>query len=157
MALSPKMIQKIVGTRAQGPLTAEDAERILEIACLTVATDGKLANEEIEAVRLMGVALRARAEGAPFSQGELDRVLDAVAQLETRDDRDARLRAVAGGLTTDTARHVAYKASVTAAMSDLNASDEEFELDIDLIDALGLPTAKADDLTAEVHEALIPE
>jgi len=56
-----------------------------------------------------------------------------------------------------TSRNARGEQSLHAAMADLAAADEEFEFDLDLQDALDLPTDVADDLSAEVHTALSPE
>jgi len=162
MTLSAKMLEKVVFPASGAePISRPDADGILEIACLTVATDGSLAPEEILAVRVLGGAVRARAgagtRGAKLPEPEINAVLDAISALGGREERTARLRKTASALASDAARRLAYKVSVAAAMSDLNAADAEFELDIDLIDALQLSNDAADDLSAEVHEALLPE
>jgi hypothetical protein len=147
MSIPAPMLRRIV--TPQGP---EDARRILEIACLAVASDGKLATEELAALRVLSSELGA-ASGA-----ELDALVGAALDLPTREDRVERLRALCDALTTEQARHCAYKVSVVTALADLASADEEFEFDLDVQDALKLSPDAAEQLASEVNELLmVPE
>jgi hypothetical protein len=136
-------------TRVVTPQSPEDARRILEIACLAVASDGKLAEEEITALRVLTQAL------GTVTTAELDGLINGAVSLSDRDDRTARLRTLADALSSEDARHCAYKISVVTALADLDSADEEFEFDLDVQEALKLAPETADRLTADVHESLI--
>jgi hypothetical protein len=152
MSIPDPMLQNVItlALRDGGPVAPQDARRVLEIACLAVASDGKLADEELAAIRVFSTSLGA------FSRSELDALVLASLNLHSRDDRLERLRAAADALTTEGARHLAYKLSVVTALSDLASADEEFEFDLDVQDALKLDSDVAERLSGEVHEALMP-
>ena len=144
MSIPASLLKRVVT-----PQSPEDARKILEIACLAVAADGKLAPEELAALRVLSAELRA------VPAAELDSLIDAALNLGTREERTERLQALADALSTEGARHCAYKVSVVTALADLASADEEFEFDLDVQDALKLEAETADRLSADVHEALI--
>lgn len=150
--ITTEMIRRVLSQRRGegGAVTEADARAVLEIACLAVASDGTIAEEERAVLHLLSSELRA------YRQADLDALVHACNE-QTRDERVERLRAVGASLSSDAARHLAYRVSIVTAMADLAAADEEFEFDLDLQDALDLPTDVADDLSAEVHAALTPE
>lgn len=154
MSIPAPMLRQVV-TQAKpdgsAPISSDDARRALEIACLAVASDGKLADEELAALRVLSAELKA------LSPSELDAMVLASLTLRTREERIDRLRAAAEALSTEPARHLAYRLSVVTALADLAAADEEFEFDLDVQDALHLSTDDADRLTAEVNEALVAQ
>jgi uncharacterized tellurite resistance protein B-like protein len=135
----------------EGAVSPADARAALEIACLAVAADGKLADEELAALRVLSAELRA------LAASELDALVLASLTLRTREERLDRLRAAADSLSSEQARHLAYRLSVVTALADLAAADEEFEFDLDVQDALHLSSEEADRLTAEVNEALLDQ
>jgi hypothetical protein len=143
MSIPAPMLRRVVT-----PQSPADARRILEIACLAVASDGRLAPEELAALHVLSSELEA------VSTGDLDALVHTALNLPTRDERIERLRSLADALTSEGARHCAYKISVVTALADLAAADEEFEFDLDLQEALNLAPEVADRLTREVHEAL---
>lgn len=150
MSLPAEMLQNVVKQATNGGAIApEDARRALEIACLAVVSDGKLADEEIAALRVLSRELGA------LSAKELEALVQSTLALHTREERVDRLRATADALTSERARHLAYRLSVVTSLADLAAADEEFEFDLDLQDALKLSADDADRLTSEVNEALI--
>jgi hypothetical protein len=150
MAIPEAMLRKLVNTaNASGDLAHQDAQSALEIACLAVVADGKLADEELAALHIF------RSELNAFTKSELDALVKKSINLATRDDRLERLKIVAATLTSDHARHLAYQLSVATALADLAAADEEFEFDLDLQDALDLDPHVADQLTSAVNEALL--
>ena len=144
MSIPASLLKRVVT-----PQSPEDARKILEIACLAVAADGKLAPEELAALRVLSAELRA------LPAAELDSLIDAALNLGTREERTERLQVLADALSTEGARHCAYKVSVVTALADLASADEEFEFDLDVQDALKLEAETADRLSADVHEALI--
>jgi hypothetical protein len=125
-------------------LSEADREAILEIAYLTIAADHHLTDEELEAFRL----LAASTKGAPFigllSRFEMER---------TRDQSVQRLREL-GASISEGARETAYRAALALAASDSRAADQEFEFEIDLLDALELPSDKAETIAEEVRRLL---
>ena len=150
MSIPASLLRRVVTPEgATSAFSPADARGILEIACLAVASDGKLADEELAALRVLGAELRA------VTPSELGPLVDAALNLPTREARVDRLRTLADALTTDAARQCAYRVSVATALSDLASADEEFEFDLDVQDALKLAPDVADRLTADVHEALI--
>lgn len=145
MTIPAERLERVV---ANAELSSDDVRRALAIACLSVASDGKLADEEIAALRAMSGALRG------FAASSLDALVQSSLSLPSRDDRLEQLRATADSLTTEAARHLAYKMSIATALADSDAADAEFEFELDLQDALSIPTATADALTAEVEAVL---
>jgi hypothetical protein len=141
MSLPVEMIKKAIDHRP----SAADAKRVIEIACLAVAADGRLDPEELHVISVLckefSVELKA---------------VDEVLALGTREDRLDRLRAVAGAIESEATKRLAYKMTVLASIADLAAQDEEFEFDLDVQEALGLDGAVADELANQVHEALTP-
>lgn len=151
MSIPAPMLRRAVAREKGEVLSPDDLRRVLEIASLAVASDGRLADEELAALRVLASELNAA------SSSQLDGLIHAALGVPTRDERLERLRAAAGALTSEPARHLAYKLSVVTALADLASADEEFEFDLDVQDALRLSTDTADRLTAEVHEALMPD
>lgn len=145
MAIPAERLERVVANVSVSP---DDVRRALAIACLSVASDGKLADDELAALRAMSRALHG------FAAASLDALVEGSLNLPSREDRLEQLRATADSLTTDASRHLAYKMSIATALADSDAADAEFEFELDLQDALSLPTATADALAAEVHEAL---
>ena len=62
---------------------------------------------------------------------------------------DERLRTLAGKMSTP-ARELAYRVAYAMGLADMEASDEEFELDLQLVDALELSNDRAEELVDEV-------
>jgi hypothetical protein len=139
--------------------TPAEIDAIVEIAYLTIAADRKLDEAEINAFRRVIERLR----GAAIPDGALDRVLDEMyaraerARLGDEAARggyaDERLRALAAKMSTE-ARELAYRVAYAMGMADMDASDEEFELDLQLVDALELTNERAETLADEVMDVL---
>lgn len=137
-----------------GDVDLSDAERqaVLEIAYLAVAADHSIHADEEKALRAI-----ARKLDAQRGSTEVDVLFRNIGVGLTRDTADERLRRAATGLTSQAARALAYKAAYAVSLADLASADEEFEFDLQLIDALGLPQSDVDRLTEEVQKALLPE
>jgi hypothetical protein len=158
---SAELSARVVPETQDGPaLTASEIDAIVEIAYLTIAADRRLDVAEIEAFR--GVIERLRGQRIP--DGALDRVLDemygrAERARGTKDDgtgyADERLRALAEKMSTP-ARELAYRVAYAMGLADMEASDEEFELDLQLVDALELSNDRAEELADEVIAVLNP-
>src|SRR5262245_60667911 len=80
-----------------GAVSPNDVKRILEIACLAVASDGHIADEELTAVRVLGseVASIAGTSKSDVSEEAVASLAHACVSLGTRDDRLERLRTAA--------------------------------------------------------------
>jgi hypothetical protein len=143
MSIPASKLQQLVT-----PQSPDDAKRILEIACLAVASDGTLAPEERAVLHALSGTLHA------YSPAELDALAGEAIAGRTREDRLARMRTLAAELSTQAAQHCAYKISVLTALADLAAQDEEFEFDLDIQEALELAPETAVRLTSEVNELL---
>jgi tellurite resistance protein len=131
---------------AAAHLTKADRVVILEIAYLAVAADRQINEHELVALRRIAKTLDG-ADGIAQSEQAIDNFMEHGSL--NRDRADARLRLLATELTSHAAKRVAYKAAYALASSDDESSDEEFEFDLQLIDALGLDQSEVDAL---VHE-----
>lgn len=143
---------ELAATVVPATLKVTDAERdaILEIAYLAVAADHKLSDEELDAMRRIGARLHGK---ETLSDKELDDLLGRYAQWLERSEIEQRLRDL-GGKLSPAARTLAYRVAYMLAMCDLDSSDEEFEFDLQLIDALELTADQASQLAEEVQELL---
>ncbi|MBX3189867.1 MAG: TerB family tellurite resistance protein [Labilithrix sp.] len=131
---------------ADVPLTDRERGAVLEIACLAVAADRRIHEHEVAAFRSIANKLG--------SSADVDAILARFEGGVDRADADARLHELAGYLTTPAARGVAYKTAYALALADLASSDEEFEFDLQLIDALGLSQGEVDRMTEQVNAAI---
>lgn len=138
-------------------LPPSEIDAVVEIAYLTIAADRRLANEEVAAFHRVLERLR----GASVAQAELDKVLDDMYERadKARGERgyaDERLRALAGKMSVP-ARELAYKVAYAMGLADMDSSDEEFELDLQLQDALEISNERAEALADEVMAVLDPQ
>jgi hypothetical protein len=141
-------------------LTASEVDAIVEIAYLTIAVDRRLEAEEIDAFKSVVERLR----GAPVERSALDKLLDDMfaradaargSEGEQSGYADERLRALAGKMSVP-ARELAYKVAYAMGLADMESSDEEFELDLQLVDALELTNERTEELAGEVMDVLNP-
>lgn len=137
-------------------LSEEERKAVVEIAFLAVAADRVINEDEERALRRIGTKVLGH-------DAERHVATLLASPPGNRDDLTARLQAAAARLGAPkpstsalSAREAAYKAAYAAAMSDLASSDEEFEFDLDLVDALALSQEDADRLAGEVVTALQP-
>lgn len=131
-------------------LPAPERAAVIEIAFLAVSADRKIQRAEELALRAFARALSGAA-GEPT----VDALFAGGIELD-REAADARLRAVAAVLTSAESRALAYQGAYAVALADLATDDEEFEFDLQLIDALGLEQSHVDALTRDVVAALYP-
>jgi tellurite resistance protein len=136
------------------PLSAAEQMAILEVAFLVTAADREMNREERQAIEQVAARLCEGSSEQPVGGAELDALLDRFSDQREREGQQARLEAIAAALPRPTMRALAYRVACAMAISDLDLHDREFELDLSLIDALGLPQATADELSADVHLAL---
>lgn len=144
---------------AVGSFSVKEADAILEVAYLTTAADGKLTEDEYESFRSVAAKLRAMAAGttAQVSDAALNKLFDRYAQRIDQAARTDRIKALSADLQRQEAKELAYKVSYAMSLCDLEKSEEEEELDEELIALLGLGDDKADALAGEVYAALDEE
>lgn len=156
-------------------LTPKESDAVLEIAYLAIAADRVLNEEEVGAFKQ--VASRLRGGDGNMSEAELGTLLDRFTnrlehtratitgdEAETdeqenpenerskllRAEADERLLALTADLPRPNTRELAYKIAYALALCDLETTDDEFEFDLQLVDALGLTSDRAADLADEV-------
>jgi len=138
---------------AGAKLTPAETDAIVEIAYVTIAADRRLDPAEVEAFH----AVLERLRGEPVDAIEVNQVLDQMyVRIERAGDGlDDHLRALGAKMSVP-ARELAYKIASAMSVADLDASDEEFELDLQLVEALDLSSDRAEELQAEVMAVLNP-
>lgn len=124
-----------------------DAERsaVLEIGLLCIASDGRVDPDEEKAFRAIGSKL---------GEKKLDAIMGKLHDNLTREEADARVLELAKVFGSDATKRIAYKVAYAMSLADLSAADEEFEFDLQLVDALGLSQDTVDQLVEEVNGAL---
>jgi hypothetical protein len=132
-------------------LAPDEIDAVLEVGYLSIASDGRLMDEEVEAfirsmLRLYGPTLTPdRVRG--MLEGYADRLEEGPTCLGAR---CTRVDELAGRLRRPEVRDLAYALSYVLAMSDLETNDEEFGFDQTLRRALRLDDEAAEALVDEV-------
>jgi hypothetical protein len=142
-----------------GPFPRPIAEAILEIAYLTMAVDEELRDEEIDAFSVIAAAMfgTVGGEGARLDNAALRKWLEKFSGDFDRASIQVRLEAAVQLLGKDhEARLTAYRVACLMALSDMDAADQEFEFDLDLIASLGIGQEEADRVLEEVNQAVSP-
>lgn len=129
--------------------STQHADVLLELAYLTAAVDGRLHDEELTAFGQIVGRLRGK---APTSS-DIDALLDRFGGNVEYAEIEERIQKIAPTLPEDL-RPVAFKLAVGLSVADLDASDEEGDLQALLAEVLGLNDASVDELTAEVYASL---
>jgi hypothetical protein len=129
-------------------VSTQDADTLLELAYLTTAVDGRLADEELTAFTSLVTRLKGKTRPA-----DVDALLDRFTANVDHADITERVQEIAPTLG-DALRPLAFKLAVGLGVADLDASDDESELQIVLAEALGFDDARVDELTAEVYASL---
>jgi hypothetical protein len=127
----------------------EHADVLLELAYLTSAVDGRLDDEELAAFEQIITRLRGKAP----SSADVDALLNRFGGNVEYDEIIDRVQKIAPTLPPDL-RGVAFKLAVGLAVADLDASEDESDLQVVLAEALALDEARVDELTAEVYASL---
>lgn len=145
-------------------LSTNDFHAIVEIAFLSIAADNTIHPDEEKGLRLIARCLRklvaddgasgASASSVPEADAVVDELFVRLGTRMPREVADEHLRVVAAKLTAPRLRGLAYQLAYTLALADLATADQEFEFDLQLIDALGIPQAQVDALTEDVLVAL---
>ena len=138
------------------PLSQPELEAILEAAYLVVSSDRQIRAEEEAALRRVAerLAEQNRALSGAGMAPPLENLLVELSERKNRDGQNGRIEAVAAALPRPTTRALAYRVACAISLSDLETHDREFEIDLALISALGLPQETADEIAAEVQESL---
>ncbi|HSQ66110.1 MAG TPA: hypothetical protein VLM85_22970 [Polyangiaceae bacterium] len=161
MPSAAEFVSKVLPESAT--LQPAEVDAILEIAYLTIAADRRLTNEELAAFEVLLDRLRTLSGmTGPVSRATLDGTLN---DMYARADRaressrsgydDAQLQQL-GAKLGPAAREIAYKVAYALGLADMDAIDEEFELDLQLVDALELSNDRSEALANEVLAALTP-
>lgn len=127
----------------------EQQNVLLEIAYLTTAADGQLRDEELAAFKQIISRLR----GTKATDADVDALLDKFAGAVEPEEIAARVQKIAPTLPSDL-KDIAYKLAVGLGVADMDAHDDEAELQVVLAEALGFDDAKVDALTEEVYGSL---
>ncbi len=128
--------------------TTEQQDVLLELAYLTTAADGKLHDEEIDAFTDVVSKLR----GKRASEGEVGALMNKFGTVR-QDEIAERVQTIAPGLPREL-KPVAFKLAVGLGVADLDATEEESELQAVLAEALGFDDNAVADLTDQVYAAL---
>lgn len=129
--------------------STEHVDVLLELAYLTTAVDGRLDDEELAAFKELAGRLR----GKPVSNSDVDVLLDRFGGNVEHAEITERVQKIAPTLPEDL-RALAFKLAVGLSVADLDASDDESDLQVMLAEALGFDDARVDELTAEVYAGL---
>lgn len=129
--------------------STEHADVLLELAYLATAADGRLDDEELSAFR----EIAGRLHGKALTSAELDKLLDRFGANVEHADIVSRVEKIAPMLPSDL-RPVAFKLAVGLSVADLDASEDESDLQVILAEALGLDDSAVAELTAEVYGSL---
>ena len=159
-------------------LQPDEADAILEVAYRAMIADGRVDSAELEVFRSILARLRARlVTGAPvnpyradativepetISDARLEAVLGRLKELVTvtpregalhvRLTRRSHLRALAERLAPD-ARDLAFQAAYAVSIADVELTQDESELVVELADALGIDPSRIDLLEAAVVDS----
>jgi len=139
-------VARVLPAGGPGAFTPAEIDAILEVAYLATQADGDLDEEEEQAFRALATALGVT--------GDVATVLDRFAAAIEHTDAGERLAKVSTALATPLASETAYKVAFAMALCDLADNDEEDDFDDALVQALRLSEEKADELAAQVYEAI---
>ncbi len=133
-----------------GTLAPEERDALFELAALMATASGPLSLDEANAL----VSLVSHLQGEPASVADVGQLLRAAERRRGSATVEERVRALAGQLRRRIVRELAYKAAYAVRVSDLEANDDEAELDALLVDVLDLEDC-AGELASQVNEALM--
>jgi hypothetical protein len=152
-------------------LTADERAAILELAYLTIAWDGALAKSELDAFRILASHLRdmvgdpgigpdsrrpaPAAENRRLTETELAKLLAQFASGLEREAADARILTLAPRLARREAAAFAYEIACALSLIDGDSGDAEFELELQLVDALDISTDAAENLALRTRTLML--
>ena len=143
---------RILGATLPPDLGSTDEKTLhamLEVAFLAAASDGELAEVEIDHL----VANLQTWLKTDLAAGTLVDLFEHLGDKLAADGATARLAAAAGNLDPD-ARRVAYRLACVTAMCDLDVRDEELDFLGTIADALEIPSDEAQATFDELDEAV---
>lgn len=142
--------------KGTGPFARPVAEIVLEIAYLTMSVDGELRDEELDAFSMIA-AVMFRLDHKKLDDEALRAWLERFSEKLDDAGIQERLEQLVAKLGDDKpAKLASYRVACLMALSDFDSADREFEFDLQLIASLGLTQEEADQVVAEVNEALTP-
>jgi hypothetical protein len=133
-------------------LTPDERDSVLMIGAIVTASDGRLDDEELAALRAIAVKVDALVDAWNAAPTDVEALFNQVPT--TSADVEARIHHHAGKLRSSEARALAYLVAYGLVRADQETSDEEFVLDLTLIDALELSNEDASALAGKVDAAL---
>jgi hypothetical protein len=128
----------------------EHVDVLLELAYLVTAVDGRLDDGEIDAYKDVIAKLRGVKS---VSNADVDALLDRFAGNIEPAEIHERMKTIAKTLPDDL-RGLAFKLAVGLSVVDLDANEDETDLQVTLAESLGFDEARVDELTAEVYASL---
>lgn len=129
--------------------STEQQDVLLELAFLATAADGRLDDDELQAF----TQITSRLRGKPATNKDVDALLDRFGGTVAQRDIEERVQRLAPTLPNDL-KPLAFKFAVALGVADLDASEDESELQAILAEALGFDDDKVGELTAEVYASL---
>ena len=146
MALDAAQIGKALRTIHSGRLSEDEAEAIAELAQMSVDSDGHEDAEEIQAFYALGKAVY-----------ELAGIKDSPTPTFAADeDESVRLTAIAGRLTSTSARELAYGVAHLLSIIDIQIQPEEDAFLTSVRDAFQISDDRADEIATQLGEAITP-
>ena len=128
-------------------LRGEEIGAVMELGFMMVNANGDASLDELESFRALVKYLDPSADVASL--------LDSYSEkLDKAESFEERVRMAAGLLSRKTSRELAFKAVYAVAVFDLETNPEERELEDLIVEVLGLPEARANELALEVTQAL---
>jgi hypothetical protein len=131
-------------------LTATEVDGLMELAHLTTAVDNVFTAEEQAAFEALAGRLLGHDSDATHVLRELTHRRSALGPA-------GRLEAVARKLDRPEVAELAYKICFALSMVDLASDAEETVFDAEVVEALGIGEARAQDLANDVFEAFAVE
>ena len=146
MTVDAALLSKAIRTIHPGKLSAEDAETVVALAQMSVDADGQEDADEIKMFFTLGKAVF-----------ELAGLTDTpTPTFAVDEDDDERLTTLAKSLSSNEGRELAYAVSHLLSIVDVQIQPEETEFLEKLAEALGLSVERAEELAAQLGEAITP-
>jgi tellurite resistance protein len=145
MTVDAALLTKALRTIHPGKLSAEDAETVVALAQMSVDADGQEDADEIKMFFTLGKGVY-----------ELAGLTDTPTPTFADDDDENRITTLAKSLATSEARELAYAVANLLTIVDVQIQPEENEFLEKLAEALGLSVDRAEELAAQLGEAITP-
>jgi hypothetical protein len=145
MTVDAALLTKALHTIHPGTLSAEDAETVVALAQMSVDADGQEDADEIKMFFTIGKAVYALAG-----------LTDTPTPTFFEDDED-RLETLAKKLVSREARELAYAVAHLLSIVDVQIQPEEDAFLGQLSEALAIGEERAEELAAQLGEAITPQ